>query len=104
MNTLEKCAEILVGRGYADMPVEGKFSNTLEVNNRLEVRHLSMWEKINPFADTIEGRRQADAVEDWLWEFHIDMWMDASARVQRPPNKHQWRLDRIRWCVQELIK
>jgi hypothetical protein len=59
---------------------------------------------VQPFADTLEGRRQADALEDWLiYKGYYDEF-DFSKLAGWPRNFHQWRLDRIKRCFEELLK
>ena len=98
MNELEKCAEILVECEYAD----GFWGNGyfLFYNRSFENET-----KLDPFSDTLEGRRQADAIEDWLSTRQSGLWCVFS-RKDNPllDNLHKWRLDRIKWCIQELIK
>ena len=63
---------------------------------------------IDPFADTLEGRRQADALEDWLSDHYRRdsddwlYWMASEKQVAKTGSHHQWRLDRIRWCFEQL--
>ena len=57
------------------------------------------------YADTLEGRRQADAIEDWLCNNYEKLWEQASDDdliLDHDITHHQWRLDRIKWCVEEL--
>ena len=63
-------------------------------------------QKVDPFADTIEGRRQADALEDWLAQEHGKLWGKSADYVgfKFHWHYHQWRLDRIKWCFQRLEK
>ena len=102
MNTLEKCAEILVACGYAEKIHEPVIPSDI----RLHVNNFIGNQPVNPFVDTLEGRRQADAIEDWLILFHTTLWKEASsgkADVTAPHHNHQWRLDRIEWCIQEEV-
>lgn len=85
----EKAAEILVKCGYSDTESGYRTTQMIVV-------------ELNPFADTLEGRRQADYIENWLSYFHTEMWL-GDQHIARE-NNHQWRLDRIKWCLQELIK
>ena len=102
MNILQKAAEILVECGYADK------LGYME-NGNAEVIRTKLFHHVEPFADTLEGRRQADAIEDWLWERYLkihtegDLWGE-SINIEQESTKHQWRLDRIKWCLEELIK
>ena len=61
----------------------------------------------DPLADTLEGRRQADAVEDWF-EQHPDQWdLLGSFRVyvyDIGESVRDWRLDRMVWCLNKLAE
>ena len=61
-------------------------------------------EKCDPFADTLEGRRQEEALEDWLHKYHGNLLKRAkhSVGVKFPYNGRQKRLDRIEWCFEQL--
>ncbi len=104
-NTNKKAAEILVECGYA--PEIGMAQLTHD-----DCLHMGggKLEWVEPFADTIQGRRQADAIEDYirnstkgknLWSrsyIAID-WDKLSVKTH-----HQWRLDRIKWCLEQLTE
>jgi hypothetical protein len=105
MNELEKAAEILVLSGYADYASEN--SNYIcwhdaIVDNTMEAVQL--------FSDSIEGRRQADAIEDWLGNKHPKLWFKGLTdkalyrQIGYITSANQWRLDRIKYCIGELIK
>ena len=104
MNELEKCAQILVECGYA--------KSMFEEDGDWYVDH---WE-VCPFysaknetnADLMNecvARRQADAIEDWLNANQSGLWCVFS-RKEKPIkyNLHQWRIDRIKWAINEIIK
>ena len=54
------------------------------------------------------ARRQADALEDWLWDFgnEVSLWNRSEVEVDFPPmgGHRQWRLDRIKYCFEQLEK
>ena len=58
MNELQKCAEILVECGYAKRIV------TMSALTLVQVRDsgYGLNEECNPFANTLEGRRQIEAI------------------------------------------
>ena len=62
--------------------------------------------RIDPFRDTLEGRRQADAIEDWLRSTKtlnaLHLWLTISKEPCGERTHHQWRLDRIKWCLEQL--
>ena len=106
MNELQKCAEILVEAGYASDygggcdPISG---NEYWIRSKEPVgfKHIP----VQVFVDTLEGRRQADAIEDWLVYNHGELWCDSECLTECCTNKHkehQWRLDRIKWCIKEI--
>ena len=103
MNELEKCAEILVECGYADIAYGERL-----VWIAPEIDHIT--DMCNPFADTLEGRRQADSIEDWLGNKRDDLWFSFFSDKELYEKKgfvtsgHKWRLDRIKYCIQQLIK
>lgn len=100
MNNLKKAAEILVECGYA----------TIGINGYMESCYWGKGDKhpeeivIDPFSDTLEGRRQADAIEDWLSRTENKLWFEDSlyAHKETDTTQHQWRLDRIKWCLDNL--
>ena len=107
MNELEKAAEILVLSGYAEKTVE---SYVIVI-----VRHgpLQVYpESVDPFYTgddahrECHARRQADAIEDWLWFNQNRIYANSYHAIDEPVDEkvshHKWRLDRIKWCLQEL--
>lgn len=66
-----------------------------------------MWaEKINPFLDTLESIHQAHALEDWLYSNHyLKLWKKSKLDTfdYNAKSLHQWRLDRIRYCIEQII-
>ena len=106
MNELEKCAaEILVECGYAE--------TITEVEGIVIVKYgeLQIYpETIDPYysGDNTHreciSRRQADAVEDWLFNRYKELWTESVLHCgDGRKDLHLWRLDRIKWCIQELI-
>ena len=98
---MKRIAEALVECGYAkEIDCLGEYVVVEENNGRDE------WiQETDPFADTLEGRRQADALEDWLVHERTLLWIKSSdSRVVPELNKskHQDRIDRIKWCFEQL--
>jgi len=108
MNILQKAAEILVERGYA---------HHMHIDQRAHLRHNPPIDLIlidsdvdnirfscDPFADTLEGRRQSDAIEDYLFIHKFDLFNESV--IIKPMiealHLHQWRLDGIKWCLEQL--
>ena len=101
MSVTKKAAEILVECGYA-FSIDGKGYIYLSSDN-------GKMQKVSPFSDTIEGRRQADAIEDWLNNKQPCLWQSIGLKDAELYMKdgyvtsaHKWRLDRIRWCLEQL--
>ncbi|MEN8171382.1 MAG: hypothetical protein ABFS03_00730 [Chloroflexota bacterium] len=96
----KKAAEILVECGYAQKyePYVACF--------RVVVYYTI--KSCNPFLDTLEGRRQADAIENYLRDSESNLhecylWSQSGCkRFDHGDNHHQWRLDRIKWCLEQL--
>ena len=103
MDITKKAAEILVEYGYAyRLTVSGLADVYRIIKGSYEGKQLL----VDPFADTLEGRRQADAIEDWLAEYEGELWELKSIchNQDEGDNRHQWRLDRIKRCLVELSK
>ena len=107
MNELQKAAEILVECGYADYKTDN--NNYVcwrepEIDNTMEA--------VKPFSDTLEGRRQADAIEDWLTINKHSLYQNSEYEAESPKLPYskfgcfwyQHRLNRIKWCLEELVK
>jgi hypothetical protein len=90
---MNKTVEILVKAGYAEKIIGKGVQTTAE-----------WYTEIDPFADTLEGRQQADAIEDWLVNNEIGLWIQSSNSrfVPEQKSKHQDRLDRIKWCLEQI--
>ena len=104
MKELEKCAEILVECGYA---ISTRISDGIVYIIAKSKFGDAEW-NCKPFTDTLEGRRQADAAEDWLWFNENILYSKSFHAIDEPINAetthHQWRLDRIKWAINEIIK
>ena len=105
MNELEKCAEILVESGYEGAEWVTKLEHIVWIcKDDRDLDGLKV--EVQVFCDTLEGRRQADAIEDWLLKEENELWHISGGEIcsgdDYKPNSHQWRLDRIKWCIQQL--
>ncbi|MCK4706282.1 MAG: hypothetical protein KAT90_12430 [Gammaproteobacteria bacterium] len=115
MDITKKAAEILIEAGAieAQRGDIGFFIKCSPSHKRLikwvETEKIERF--IEAFADTLEGRRQADAIEDWLCNNKSDLW----SAISKPDSElyemkgyitsaHQWRLDRIKWCLEQLTE
>lgn len=102
----KKAAEILVKCGYADYKTDnGNYIcwRDPEIDDTMEAVQI--------FSNTLEGRRQADTIEDWLDNHKtfsdvdgLSIWDVSAMKIIRESSYHQWRLDRIKWCLEELSK
>jgi len=101
MNIEKIAAGILVECGYAMYSKDmGKFL-WWERGTMLSYDNWS--ELCEPFSDTLSGRRQLDAIEDWICANHMTMYIgDSASHVPSNSNYHQWRMDRVRWCLEQL--
>ncbi len=97
-NTNKKAAEILVECGYCPSYITNRLGDyTLVVGHG---------EYCNPFMESLEARKQADAIEDYLHDKHPDILEQSKrfCRVPRPYNGRQKRLDRIDWVLKKLTE
>ena len=101
---MKRIAEALVECGYAQQ-VTG--AGILTANDD-ETGTLGWYEDVNPFADTLEGRRQADALIDFLIDKHNDLWGESkNFDIDLPngfPNWREYINQRIAWCFEQLEK
>ena len=114
---MKRIAEALVECGYADTWIQHD-NRQYPLNNQFDSISIGIdgnWIKCNPFADTLEGRRQADALEDWLHNEHYNIIQQAKVaemlQKDNPNNDfmgqyngRQKRLKRIKWCFDQLEK
>ena len=111
----KKAAEILVECGYA----EAGYADYPHIRPNPDgsswvkkIKAINHWTSVDIFADTLEGRRQADAIEDWLRTGDVSVnvvWLSSewNSEYKHEPgtiDSHRWRLDRIKWCLEQLIK
>lgn len=62
--------------------------------------------------DTLEGRRQADALEDWLTLNHYPLWNRSELDAESPEKPYsengafwyQHRRNKLKWCFEQLEK
>ena len=110
MDITKKAAEILVECGYAiSLPDQSRrredyYGEVLrsEVMGKGE-RCFSVC--VSPFSDTLEGRRQIEAIEDWLHVNEPELIRRAKHCSEPVPyNGRQKRINRTEWCLEELSK
>ena len=107
MNKLEKCAEILVKCKYADW-----YSGGHDIISKTEywlgyyapeIDHIQV--PIQVFADTLEGIKQLNTIENYLHSTVNlkGLWLRSMMHFGfNYEDCHQWRKDRIGWCIEEL--
>ena len=108
------CAEILVEQGYANKYFNERFEGTTFINLHVELEGIMHSEVCGITSDTLEARRQADAVEDYLSINEKKFWSDSTLFAggsivdydgnQTNYTSRQWRLDRIVWCLNKLAE
>ena len=79
MSILKKASEILVECGYAERWFNERFQETPFYNLHVENNGILGSEMCDPFTDTLEGRRQANAIEDYLGENYTSLAVDSRA-------------------------
>ena len=105
----KRIAEALVECGYAlkqKKLSDGNYYVYLDMSNS---GNYIREHPVKPFADSLESRRQADALEDWLVfdNARANLWIKSFAALDDPAcgtgqTHRQWRLDRIKWCFEQL--
>jgi hypothetical protein len=53
------------------------------------------------------ARRQADAIEQYLYTNKYGTWGISIGQLETSgeyETQHKWRLDRIKWCLEKLVK
>lgn len=107
MNVLEKCAEILVEQGYAEF-LTGSAGVIIVKYGEMQLYP----ESVDPFYSRGHthmeclARRQADAIEDWLECNEPVLWVNSRVEVLmiNYKTRHSWRLARVKWCIERLVK
>ena len=60
---------------------------------------------LDPFKHDVDGINQAHIIEDYLAQKKKHLWLSSMGQFgfdDRP--RHQWRLDRIKWCLAQLTE
>ena len=121
MNELQKCAEILMECGYAKSYARNLTDTEWLLSAPVHYYSQDMphtkTERPIPFyhakddsdlelAKEAIANRQADAIEDWLYNNERMLWERSVFNFNREMfiQSNQWRLDRIKWCILELCK
>ncbi len=92
----KQIAEILVECGYAKDINKDKGQYIVAINVP-----VTIWVWCDPFADTLEGRRQADALEEYLMDERPKIWFASGPHICLISTRRQRRLDRIKWCFEQ---
>ncbi len=117
---LKKCAWILVEAEYAcayqaiKLPAGGVISWGVLGDN---IFYEDVDEEVNPFKNTLIGRQQLDSIENWLYLKNPlyknnksliisseDIFLFSNNEEGFRKNRHDWRSERIFWCIEELCK
>ena len=123
MTPEQKIAEILVGCEMYDQCLQQKSDDKWYGINQFSEELIDPYYKAKDLtaeelAKECIANRQADALEDWLTSHQniitVDgvlrdaWWVSGEWRIggvkKNKKSNHQWRLDRIKWCISELIK
>ncbi len=102
-NTHEQAARILVEAGYAKEPthdVDGIIDGYVRVRDS----GYGLNEKIQYMSDTLEGRRQLDAIEDYLVNNYRSIWHKEVVNNPIETPRYRWRKDRIKWLLNQLTE
>ena len=105
MNLENKAAEILVESGYADFvnQLDKKMGRATIMHRGVEINTCAT--VVRPFADTLEGRKQADAIENWLHINEPELVRQAKHCTEPTPyDGRKKRLVRLVWCLEQLDK
>ena len=101
--TMRKCGEIFVECGYALSLVDWDEGYILR-----DAKYSPIPEKIQPFTDTLEGRKQDDVIEDFLYKSKNSLWAKSYFKVDDPiitgESNREFRIRRMKWCIEQLCK
>jgi len=122
-NELEIVADILVEMGYAEEYQEFKggtvskssenydtwfviYKNSYGYTDKQSTEDPIKSERVDIISNTLKSRMQLDIVEDWLYNnnrklYERNIW---NIRIKDYNSHHQWRKDRILWCISRLTK
>ena len=105
VSELQKCAEILMKCGYAGYIDNDRFGLYICWKNYACLREDEI---CNPFADSLEGRRQACSAIEHIRLKHNQVWLNSkfATAVTNDINIKWWEhaLARLKWCISELCK
>ena len=106
MMCLKKCAEILVKCKYAEgyYLYHDRWFWQEQDPSKMTPYLQNPYQRCNPFADTLESRRQADAIETYLNQSRVLLWANSAGVPKESIHLHEWRLNRIKWSVEQLEK
>ena len=94
--TRNKAAEILYISGYA---VSCEFFDVYPI-----IVHAGKRTRVDPFDNSLEGKRQACALIEWLKLYKNDLWIQSNVQPELSGlTTWQYILGRLEWCLQALI-
>lgn len=106
-NILQKCAEILClpECGYSKEAPKGTrdYGFVCVKDNNWPSVSGYRYVTVNPFVNAMDSREQADAIEDYLRDNERELWHKTVVNNPISTPSYKWRLDRIKWCIEELI-
>lgn len=92
----EVAAKILVLGGYA------KHFNFISNLGVYVLNNSSVGLEVDPFADTLEGRRQFEAVFNWVRKNNEYLWQQSFLHVELKEGEYfEWYRQRITWCLEQ---
>jgi len=92
---INKAAEILYISGYA---VSCENLNTHPI-----IVHGGKQLLVDPFENSLEGKRQACVAIEWLMLYKNKLWLQSTIEPKRP-GQTSWKhvLRRLEWCLQAM--
>lgn len=90
----------LIHLGYFDNAMDGAIAR-----DKYVIKH-KLGTPINFMEDTLLGRQELDALEDWLHTNHLQLLKTAKKKViaRKPYNGREKRIARIKYCINELAE
>ncbi|MCG6938710.1 MAG: hypothetical protein LJE83_11160 [Gammaproteobacteria bacterium] len=94
---INKAGEILYISGYAD---------TCELfDTHVAIEHNGKQLNVDPFKNTLEGKRQACVIIEWLKLYKNKLWEKSTIEPDRPgQTSWQYMLKRLEWCLYAMSR
>ena len=98
---IEQAAKVLVGCGYA---FEWQYITGLADNNICTVGQEGFWfERVDPFAETRQGKSQLKALRKWCKAYMRDDWYESVKVILPLHNLKAIKKARVRWCLERVV-